>query len=92
MKLTETQISNHLNTVKNWVVEEKSITKSFEFEKFEQSVSFFLFLADVARELKHHPDFHNSHTRCQVTLSTHDEGGVTEKDFEFARKIDEFLV
>jgi 4a-hydroxytetrahydrobiopterin dehydratase len=89
MLLTAPQIEVELAGLKNWTCDGKMLSKTFSFQHFDQSVAFFFFLASIANEINHHPDFFNSYKRCKVQLSTHDKAGLTELDFIFAQKIDE---
>lgn len=89
MLLTAPQIEIELSRLKNWTIEANTLCKTFDFQRFDQSVAFFSFLASIANEINHHPDFFNSYKRCKVQLSTHDKAGLTELDFIFAQKIDE---
>lgn len=45
-------------------------------------------IVPIAEKMNHHPDIEINYNKVKVTLSTHDEGGVTEKDFDLARKIE----
>ncbi len=48
-------------------------------------------VALVAEQLNHHPEWFNVYNRVEVTLSTHDAGGITELDFKLAKKMDSFI-
>jgi 4a-hydroxytetrahydrobiopterin dehydratase len=89
MRLTSPQIEVELSRLKNWTIESNTLCKTFNFQRFDQSVAFFSFLASIANEINHHPDFFNSYKKCNVQLTTHDQGGLTQLDFTFAKKIDE---
>ena len=45
-------------------------------------------IAKIAEELKHHPSWTNTYNKLEITLWTHDQGGLTELDFKFAKRID----
>jgi 4a-hydroxytetrahydrobiopterin dehydratase len=66
-----------------------AITKSFQFKSFVHAWGFMTKVALVAEKMDHHPEWFNVYGRVDVTLATHDAGGVTEKDFALARKMDE---
>ncbi len=66
-----------------------AITRSFQFKSFVQAWGFMTKAALVAEKMDHHPEWFNVYGRVDVTLATHDAGGVTEKDFTLARKMDE---
>lgn len=88
MLLTEEQIKLKLSDVSSWSRVDDRIERSFTFHDFEQCVTFFNAIAEIARELNHHPEFFNSFKTCKVSLTTHDLGGLSDLDFTFAHKID----
>jgi len=61
---------------------------SFEFENFKDAFSAMSRIAFEAEALNHHPDWSNVYNVVNVSLSTHDADGVTEKDFQLAKAID----
>ena len=80
--------------MKEWSYKDNEIYKEYVFNNFMQSVKFVNIIAPVAESVKHHPDIFISYNKVRVALTTHDEGGVTEKDIDLAKKIDSlsFLV
>ena len=66
----------------------KGIKKEFIFENFDVAWAFMNEVAKIANQLDHHPDWSNVYNKVNITLSTHDEGKVTEKDTELALNID----
>ncbi len=88
-RLTEVNITTALISLPNWFVEEKSLRKEFAFKTFTGAMKFINQVADIARSSRHHPEIWNSYNRVRLTLSTHDEGGITEKDVAFARAVEE---
>lgn len=71
-----------------WDLEDGAITKEFTFPGFRAAIGFIDRVADEAHASRHHPDLRNRYNRVSVALSTHDEGGVTEKDIMLARAIE----
>lgn len=65
------------------------VRKDFTFETFPDAVAFVNLLADAAEEANHHPDIDIRYNRVLVALSSHDEGGVTEKDLALAKRAEE---
>lgn len=65
-----------------------AITKKFEFKDFNQAFGFMTRAALVAEKMDHHPEWFNVYNKIEVTLSTHDAGGVTELDVKLAETMD----
>ena len=66
-----------------------AMEKVFQFRTFRQAMAFVNRVAELATEARHHPDIHISYNRVTLTLTTHDEEGLTEKDIALARRIEE---
>lgn len=66
-----------------------AIVKSFRFADFNQAFAFMARVALHAEKHDHHPEWSNVYNRVDVTLATHDAGGVTEKDVALAKFMDE---
>jgi 4a-hydroxytetrahydrobiopterin dehydratase len=69
-----------------------AISKTFEFEDFSAAFGFMTRVALVAEKLGHHPEWFNLYRTVDVTLSTHDAGGLTERDIALAEAIDRIAV
>ena len=67
------------------------IQKTFEFKNFIEAFSWMGRVAFIAESLNHHPNWTNVYKRVDVSLSTHDVGGLTELDLEFANLIEKNL-
>jgi len=68
----------------------KSITKEFVLKDFNEVLYFVNKIGRSAEAMNHHPNlFMHSWNKLKITISTHDKGGITEKDFELAKKIEE---
>ncbi|GAA0723143.1 4a-hydroxytetrahydrobiopterin dehydratase [Aquimarina litoralis] len=88
MKLSETEITDRLKTMDGWEYEDNALHTSFEFENFKDAFSAMSRIAFEAEALNHHPDWSNVYNVVNISLSTHDADGVTDKDFELAKAID----
>jgi 4a-hydroxytetrahydrobiopterin dehydratase len=66
-----------------------AIAKKFVFKDFNEAFGFMTRVALVAEKLDHHPEWFNVYKAVEVTLSTHDAGGVTERDVELAAAMDQ---
>ncbi len=67
-----------------------AITRMFQFRDFNQAFGFMTRVALLAEKLDHHPEWFNVYNRIEVTLSTHDAGGVTGKDIAMAKAMEEY--
>ena len=65
-----------------------AITRSFKLADFAQAFSFMTELALVAERSNHHPEWFNVYNRVDITLTTHDAKGLTQRDIDFARRAD----
>lgn len=72
----------------SWIEINKSISKSFEFENYSQSIDFINSVAVLAEKENHHPNILIGYCKVTITLSTHDVGDITEKDYNLAKLID----
>jgi 4a-hydroxytetrahydrobiopterin dehydratase len=90
-KATPEQIKAALNELAEWEHEDDGIVRGFEFKDFKQAFAFMTKVADAAEEQNHHPEWTNVYNKVLVRLSTHDAGGLTERDFKLARTIDSIV-
>ncbi|MCZ6685100.1 MAG: 4a-hydroxytetrahydrobiopterin dehydratase, partial [Candidatus Dadabacteria bacterium] len=70
-----------------WGQEGNQIVKQFKFKNFIQSIGFVSKVAMLAERVDHHPDILIQYSKVTITLSTHSEGGLTDKDFNLASEI-----
>ena len=79
-----------LGKLKGWseVSGRDAISKTFEFKDFNEAFGFMARAALVAEKMDHHPEWFNVYKKVEVTLSTHDAGGVTELDVKLAEAMD----
>ena len=89
MRLEKNQVQERLRSLSGWKYDDDEIEKKYQFADFRQAMAFVNRVADAANAADHHPDIEISYNKVEMTLSTHSEGGVTDKDFSLAAKIDE---
>jgi 4a-hydroxytetrahydrobiopterin dehydratase len=87
-KLDDAAIQEKLGRLSGWERAGDAIRKEFRFADFAAAMAFVTRVALRAEALDHHPDILISYSRVTLTLSSHDAGGLTERDFRLAEKID----
>ena len=85
--LDDQSIQDRLADLEGWSLEGRIITREFEFEDFVGSIRFVDSLVEPAEAMNHHPDLGISWNKVTVAITNHAEGGLTEKDFDLARKV-----
>ena len=88
-KLTAAQIKSSLATIPSWRRKASIITRTYEFKDFVDAMKFVNVIARAAEKAWHHPDIDIRWNQVRLALTTHDAGGLTEKDFALAAKFDE---
>ena len=83
-RLQDSEIIDRLKKLPNWEFLDGCLHRSFQFSDFSAAWGFMTRSALAAEKLDHHPDWSNVYNRVTVKLSTHDQGGVTELDFQLA--------
>ncbi len=89
MKLSAQDIEGRLSSLPGWSSKGDALARQFTFKGFPDAIAFVTRLAFDAEAADHHPDLQVSYKRVTVTWTTHDQGGITEKDFEGAQKADQ---
>lgn len=87
-KYTPAQIEATLPTVPDWKQAGDAIARTYQFKDFPAAIKFVNAIADLAEQAWHHPDIDIRWNKVTLTLTTHDQSGLTEKDFDLARKFD----
>src|SRR5512135_1297537 len=87
-KLESRDIEQKLKGVHGWAVANGKLHKEFQFEDFVQAFGFMSSVALIAQSMDHHPEWFNVYNKVTIDLNTHSAGGISDLDFEFARKVD----
>ncbi len=92
MMLSDAERDDALRALEGWSwdAKAKAIRRTFRFRDFSEAFAFMTRVALAAEKADHHPDWSNSWNRVDVALSTHSEGGVTAKDVDLARQMNDF--
>ena len=85
---SEPEIHDHLNTLAGWTYNGTALEKHWIFADFSQAFGFMARIALIAETLGHHPEWSNVYNRLTIRLHTHDAGGITDLDFEFAKRVE----
>ena len=86
--LTKEQVEEALINLEGWSFKENGIVKNFVFQDFKEALSTMMGIGIIAEEMNHHPEWFNVYNKLDIRLSTHDTGGVTQKDIDLATKIE----
>ena len=87
-RLSEADVLSRLESLNGWTRAGDTLRREFEFEDFAGAFGFMAAVAVAAERLNHHPDWSNSYNRVSISLTSHDVGGLSERDFRLARRID----
>jgi 4a-hydroxytetrahydrobiopterin dehydratase len=88
---TPSQITGGLAALPDWNLEGSNLVRTFVFTDFREAMSFVNSVAALAERAGHHPDIDIRYNKVRLALSSHDAGGITEKDFALAAEIGETL-
>ena len=86
-RLSDTAIAAKLKKLPGWTRVGESIERTWRFDSFLEAVAFMNRVFALAEEADHHPDLLNSWTKVRVRFTTHDRGGITDRDFAMAAKV-----
>ena len=82
------EIKRWIKKAPEWEIEKKHLTRTIEFDDFMEGIDFVNDVAEIAEEAQHHPDIDIRWCKITLRLTTHDQGGITDLDFELASRID----
>lgn len=77
-----------LDVLDGWSIQNEKLHKDFEFKDFKEAFAFMVRVADMAEDMNHHPEWFNVYNKVTIDLTTHDAGGITTNDVEFAKRVD----
>jgi 4a-hydroxytetrahydrobiopterin dehydratase len=82
--LTDAKIKAGLTSLPAWTVEKGMLHRAYKFPDFAHAMGFMATCAPLIEKMNHHPEWANVYNKVTVNLSTHDSGGITQKDLELA--------
>lgn len=91
-KLDPQKLDEELNTLSGWkkLDDRDAIFKRFKFKNFNEAWGFMTRIAFLAEKMDHHPEWFNVYNRVDITLTTHDAGGISHRDIAMAAEIDQY--
>ena len=81
------EIQQCLGELSGWSLKQGKLYRQFEFENFVEAFGFMTRVALLAEKMNHHPEWSNVYNRVEIFLTTHDAGGISERDFELAKQV-----
>lgn len=90
-KLPAAELEQKLLALPGWVIEQHKLYRLFTFANFVEAFGFMSRVALLAESMDHHPEWSNVYSRVEIFLTTHDAGGISERDFILAERINELL-
>ena len=88
-KLSDLEIRWALGTLPGWVRKGDALNKTYSFARFADGIRFVDQVAEVADGMNHHPDIDVRYTNITFSLSSHDAGGITQRDLDLAKAIEQ---
>lgn len=88
--LSTAEITTQLSQLVGWEVKDGKLHRQFQFADFAQAFGFMASMAVVSESMGHHPEWFNVYNKVHVDLTTHDAGGITQKDLDWATKANKF--
>ena len=90
-KLEDPEVQSRLANHPGWAVVDGKLHREFEFASFVEAFGFMAKVALLAERADHHPEWFNVYNRVRIDLTTHDAGGLSDRDFRLATEIDALL-
>jgi len=90
-KLSSEEIATSLKLLHGWSIVDNKLHKELAFKTFVEAFGFMSSVALIAEGMNHHPEWFNVYNKVIVDLTTHDVGGISNLDFEFAGKVEKLL-
>lgn len=90
-KMTAQQIEASLNALPGWELKGEKLHRELKFKNFVQAWGFMTQVAILAEKANHHPEWSNVYSRVTIDLTTHEAGGISQRDFDLAAEINDLL-
>ncbi len=89
MKYDLEKVTTELQNITDWTFKNNGIEKQFQFKNFSQALGFIVQVGILSEKANHHPELFNVYNKVHIRLTTHDANGITKKDFDLAKAINE---
>ena len=89
--LSKEDVKRLLKKIPEWEHEGKKLTRTIEWDDFQEAIDFINDLAEIVEDAGHHPDIEIHRNVVILSLTTHEAGGITEMDFDVAERIDNLV-
>jgi 4a-hydroxytetrahydrobiopterin dehydratase len=90
-KLSPSMIEDKLLALKGWKLSDEKLQRQWVFDNFIEAFGFMSRVALLAEAMDHHPEWSNVYNRVEINLTTHDAGGISQRDFTLADRINALL-
>lgn len=87
-RLTDEELAARMKELPGWAITGGKVHREFVFGDFVQAFGFMSSVALIAEGMNHHPEWSNVYSKVVIDLTTHDAGGITERDIEFASRVE----
>ncbi len=90
-KLSDDAVRSGLNELPGWSLQDEKLHREFKFANFAEAFGFMASAAIESEKMNHHPEWFNVYSKVIIDLTTHSAGGITELDFELAKKMNKLV-
>ena len=88
-KLSKEALASRLAQLPGWTLRDDKLSRQFSFSDFVEAFGFMSSVALLAEKMNHHPEWSNVYNRVAINLTTHDAGGISNRDFQLAEAINQ---
>jgi len=85
------ELPRRLKKIPEWEISKDRLVRTFEFDEFMEGIDFINGVAEIAESANHHPDIIVRYNLVKLSLTSHDSGGITNRDFELAARVDTLI-
>ena len=90
-KIPKEEFAKRLKKIPEWEIKKDRLVRAFEFDEYMDAIDFINGVAEIAEDASHHPDIIMRYTLVTLSLTTHDQGCITDRDFELATRLNTLM-